>query len=63
VGVVVVCKGESLKMKNLSGYFELHVSAYRAVDLIKKAGAYPGRGPQNRTQRKDIHTCEKLVKW
>jgi hypothetical protein len=50
-------------MKNLFGYFEVHVSAHRAVDLVKKAGAYPGRGSQNRTERKDIHTCEKLVKW
>jgi hypothetical protein len=50
-------------MKNLFGYFEVHVSADRAVDLGKKAGAYPGRGPQSQTQRKDIHTCEKLVKW
>ena len=57
-----MCNGESLKMKNLFGYFEVHVSADRAVDPVKKAGAYPGRGPQNRTQRKDIHTCEKLVK-
>ena len=58
-----MCNGESLKMKNLFGYFELHVSAHRAVDRAKKAGAYLGRGSQNYTQRKDIHTCEKLVKW
>ena len=58
-----MCNGESLKMKNLFGYFEVHVSAHRVVDLAKKGGAYPGRGSQNPTHRKDIHTCEKLVKW
>jgi hypothetical protein len=50
-------------MKNLFAYFGVHVSANRAVYLVKKAGAYPGRGWRKRTQRGDIHTCEKLVKW